>query len=872
MSLTPGTRLGSYEVLGPLGAGGMGEVFRARDTRLGREVALKLLPEDVARDPARLSRLEHEARILASLQHPHVATLFAFEEEEGRRFLAMELVPGETLAERLTRGPLPLREALTLARQVAEGLEAAHERGIVHLDLKPANVKITPEGKAKVLDFGVARPADRSPSPLTSQMPTATAAAFPPGFSGTAAYMSPEQVRGQPLDRRADVWAFGATLYEALAGRRAFAGATMSDVLVQVLERDPDWSALPEGTPGSVRQLLRLCLKKDLAERLRDVADARLLIEEALSAPPASPVPRRERRRWLGWGLGALGLLAAGSLGALAWRAGAGAPRPVRRFQLDVQADGMPSISPDGKRIAFVEKDRLRIRDLDRLETREVPGSDRAALPFWSPDGSAVAFVAAGVLKRAPAEGGPARTICTLKPAGVFAGGAWSPGGEIVVALAPAQGLFEVSAEGGEMKPFLKPDAAKGVFDYHSPRFLPDGRTLLLTVHPQSGWQLYVALFDGRDLLRLSPESYSPVGLASYSGSGLLLFDRLEQRRSVYAMPFSLSGRRATGEPILVAEDGGSPSLSDDETLVYVQGGVPRFDLALVDRAGRLERVLSPGLGIIRFPRFSPDGKRLLLDASGEGHIEPWVYDLERGTRARLTSGPSVDVAGAWSSSGDRVAVMSGLFSDSSVAILRADGTGEVERLPFRADALPEGAEVSPDWSPDGRYVVFRSAGDLYYGDLSDRRTARAFVRSPFTESEPRFSPDGRYVAYMSNESGRFEVYVRPFPAGDGKWAVSTNGGTLPRWSRRGDELFYVEGRTLMALTVSTRPGFRAGAPWRLFDGTAVGVGLWSFSPLIASYDPLPDGRGFVVARPAAGPPASLVVVENWAEELKRRR
>ena len=321
MSLTPGTRLGSYEVLGRLGTGGMGEVFRARDTRLGREVALKLLPEDVAGDPVRLGRLEHEARVLASLQHPHVATLFALEELEGRRFLAMELVPGETLAERIARGPLPLSEVLALGRQIAEGLEAAHEKGIVHLDLKPANVKITPDGQAKVLDFGLARTAGPVPSPVISEMPTATAA--PLGtISGTIAYMSPEQARGQPVDRRADVWAFGATLYEALTARRAFPGATVSDVLVRVLDHDPDWDALPAETPSSVRHLLRRCLKKDLPGRLRDIADARILLEDALETPAASGVPRRERRPWFALGLGALGLLSAGALGALAWRAG----------------------------------------------------------------------------------------------------------------------------------------------------------------------------------------------------------------------------------------------------------------------------------------------------------------------------------------------------------------------------------------------------------------------------------------------------------------------------------------------------------------------------------------------------------------------
>jgi serine/threonine protein kinase/Tol biopolymer transport system component len=871
MALTAGAQLGSYAVLGRLGSGGMGEVFHARDTRLGREVALKMLPEAVARDPERLGRLAHEARVLASLQHPHVATLFAFEEQDGEAFLVMELVPGETLAERIARGPVPLREALALGRQIAEGLEAAHERGIIHLDLKPSNVGITPEGKAKVLDFGVARSARPAASPEMSEWPTRTAPVSPSrGVSGTAVYMSPEQARGQPVDRRADVWAFGATLYEMLSGRRAFDGATTSDVLVRVLEHDPDWSRLPVGTPPSVRQLLARCLRKDPGERLHDAADARILLEDALEAP-SSPETRHAGWPRPAWTLGALGLGLAGVLGGLTLRGLGTEPPPVRRFELDVHVESAPSISPDGRRIAFVEGGRLFVRDLDRLETREVPGGEQATLPFWSPDGRAVAFAAAGVLKRAPAEGGPATTICAIRPAGVFAGGAWSPRGEIVVALAPAHGLFEVSSDGGEMRPLLRPDAGRGVFDFHSPRFLPDGRTLLLVVHPESGWRLYAALWDGKDLVRLTPDSYSPIGAVACSGSGRLLFERLMGRWSVYAMPFSVSPGRATGEPALVAEDAGTPSVSDDGTLVYVRGGTARFDLVLVDRTGRQTRLLDSGIGIVRFPRVSPDGHRLLVDVTGEGHIEPWVLDLERGTRVRLARGPTIDVAGAWSSAGDRVLVMSGQFSDSSLAILRADGSGNVETLPLRADALPEGAEVSADWSTDGRYVAFRSAGDLYYGDLRDPRSAVAFTRSPATESEVRFSPDGRYVAYMSDETGRFEVYVRPFPEGEGRWLVSTGGGALPRWSRRGDELFYAEGNALMAVRISTRGGFHAGPPQRLFDGDATGTRLWGFDPLIASYDPMPDGSGFVVARRAAGPPATLVVVESWARELGRR-
>ena len=880
MSLTPGSRLGSYDVLGRLGAGGMGEVFRARDTKLGREVALKLLPEARGADAAGLARLQHEARTLASLNHPHVATLFAFEEQDSRRFLVMELVPGETLAERIARGPLPLREALSLFRQIAEGLEAAHENGIIHRDLKPANVKITPDGKAKVLDFGLAKATDPA-SPASSAFPTGTA---PGGISGTAAYMSPEQARGRPLDRRADVWAFGATLYEALTGRRAFRGATVSDVLVQVLEHDPDWGALPEGTPSSVRQLLRRCLKKDVSERLRDVADARIQLEDALETAegrtPAddegSPSRTRgagsRRRAWLGRGIGALAVLAAGLLGAsLGRRAGPPPREAVRRFRLDLQAEGRPSISPDGRRIAFVEKGQLHIRDLDRLDTREVPESEQAVGPFWSPDGHQIAFTAGGFLKKAPAEGGPSRTICAIRPAGVFLGGTWSPTGTIVVALAPAQGLFEVPAEGGEMKPLLKPDPAKGTFDFHGPSFLPDGHTLLLLVHPQSGYRLHVAVFDGRDLVRVTGESAGSVTSAAYSGNGYILFDRVEGTTSLYAMPFAPSRSRVSGEPILIAEDAGSPSVSADGTLVYVAGGTRHDDLAIVDRAGRVQRVVTAGHGSIRFPRVSPDGKRVMLEYAQDGHADVWVHDLERGTRIRLTTGPVVSVAGAWSPSGERVALMSGLLADSGVVIQRADGGGEAERLRFRATSLPEGAQVSPDWSPDGRYVIYRSGGDLLYGDLSGKEEPVPFARSPATESEARFSPDGRYVAYMSNESGRFEVYVRPFPGGEGKWTISSSGGALPRWSRRGDELFYVEGNTLMAVAVSTRGGFRASLPHRLFDAGAIGASLWNFSPLFASYDPMPDGRGFVVARRAVGPPPSLVLVEDWAAEMTRK-
>ncbi len=865
--LNPGARLGCYEVKGPLGAGGMGEVFHAHDTRLGREVALKLLPGGFDSDPALLGRLEHEARALASLQHPHVATLYAFEEQEGRHFLVMELVPGETLAERIARGPLPPREALLLFRQIALGLEAAHAKLIVHRDLKPANLRITPDGQAKVLDFGLAL-AD----PILKVDPDALTLTSPGSgrLLGTLPYMSPEQARGLEVDRRTDVWAFGASLYEALTGRRAFAGPTGADVLAAVMTREPDWDLLPRDLPSPVVLLLRRCLRKDLPERLHDISDARILITEALETPAAPAGATTRRGTTLPWAVVALAgaaLLAAGAILGTRWRAGS--PLPVRRFTLDATPDGRVVISPDGRRLAYTLHGRLCVRDLDRLAVRELTEENDVLNPFWSPDSRSLAFAAAGRLEKTAVEGGRVGVVCSLPAGATFLGGAWDRSGRIVAALGPGQGLFSVPADGGELRELLRPDPAKDIFDFHWPAVLPDGRSLLLVVHPQTGARFHLAVLRDGVLHPVLGPSAGVVTSGAFDPGGHVLFQRMGGENALYSVPFSATTLAVGGEPVLVAEGGGAPSVSDDGTLAYVAGRSGLVDLVVVDRSGRVEQVVAERLEHMRFPRVSPDGQRVAVSQVHGGNWDVWAYDLAAGTRARLTTGPEYDTVGSWSARGDRLAITSGLLSDSVLLTLSADGTGHVERTPWHASGMPEGNEVSPEWSPDGRFLIFRSAGDLFAAELGRGESPRPLVRSPFTESEPRLSPDGRFLAYMSNETGRFEVYVRRFPEGEGRWTVSTAGGALPRWSRRGDELFYVEDHALMAVPVATRPAFRAGTPVRLFDAAERGVILWSFNQLNATYDPLPDGRRFVLSRGSAGAgPPSIVIVENWAREL----
>jgi len=882
-----GQEFGHYRVVEKLGEGGMGVVYRATDTRLGRDVALKVLPDAFARDAERMARFEREARLLASLNHPNIAAIYGLEESAGVRAIAMELVDGHSLADRLRSGPIPLEEALPIALQIADALEAAHDKGIIHRDLKPANVKVTADGKVKVLDFGLAKALvesaavpDLAASPTISEMVSKTGIIL-----GTAAYMSPEQARGKPLDKRTDVWSFGCLLYEMLAGNMAFRGDTVSDSIAYILGREPDWNALPERTSPGVHRALRRCLQKDPQRRLRDIADVRLELEETQSASTSLPEPTGEagaglpaalfsRRGWI-WqaGLMVLALSAGAVLGM--WTRSDSVREPtaqsVRKFQVPLEGQPnsipgqtyIPVISPDGQMVVYFQAGKLWIRDLDQLKSRELPDTIGATLPFWSPDSRFVAYYTPGALRKIPAKGGIPQTICEITFAGIFLGGTWGTAESIVVAFA-GNGMYEASAGGGILRPFLLPDRGKGEFDFHYPSYLPDGRSLLYIVHPLSGYQYSFWLRTGNETRKLIPSAEGRAGTVVYSATGHLVFSRTAGGSSIYAVPFSMSDLKDHGDPVPLIVNATAPSVSADGTLAYFSGGMARpEELVLLDRSGKVMKSIGEPFEQIRSPAFSPDGRRIAFMGVRDGNHDLWMYDIERGSTTRLTSDPNIDEAPIWSASGNQIAFGNGQWIAYKLNSLRADGSGEP--TPIMTKTIT-GAPF--DWSPDGKYFVYEDQSDVWLLDLA-KRSAAPLLRTPGRKFNMKISPNGRYIAYTSDVSGREEIYVQPFPEGEGRWLISTNGGTLPRWGRRGNELFYVEGMSLMSVTVQFRAVFAAGRLRVVFNCEESGVALYSFSSRISAYDAAPDGTQFVAVRRVPGPPDAITFVENWAAALK---
>ena len=903
-----GRRLGVYHLEGLIGVGGMGHVYRARDTKLGRHVAIKVLPPVFTEDVDRLARFEREARTLASLNHPNIATIYGLEQFDVSggagaptvRGIVLELVDGDTLTDRIRNedarrrrldgsgapssapgaAGLTCDEALRHARQIADALDAAHEKGIVHRDLKPANIRITSDGAVKVLDFGIAKlvvPTPGDDRSSASSVPTETLDATRDGVViGTVGYMSPEQARGERVDKRADIWAFGCVLYEMLTGRTAFARATTGDTLAAILDREPDWDAVPTDTPPHIRGVLRRCLEKDVKRRARDIGDVRTELEDARNddAAGARPLERASRRRPTAWAAAAL--IAIVAIGAVMWNMRRPVSTPysgVTRttvtlpagYELDTGPGAAPlAISSDGRRVAYVAagngRTQLFIRNLDAFRAEAVPGTDGAQYPFFSPDGEWIAFFADGKLKRVSIRGGAPVVVCDAPTIG--RGGTWGADGSIVFDPS-STGLVRVPASGGPPAPLTSRDPAMNQADLSWPQFLPDGRTLLATVsEPGYGNSSITALsLDSGEWRRLGPGSqaqYLPPGQIVYHAPGV-------REGELHVVPFDARRLALEGSPVAVmdsvfrAPDSGGAYFvaAQNGTLVFATGGYART-LVRVDRNGRRTPLLEEHRGFRR-PNVSPDGLRVAIT------IDPrpsqiWVYDITRQSRIALaTEGPNL--MPLWTPDGRRIAYASGVPSD--IFWRTADAGSPAERLLER-----EGPQYPTSWSADGRLLIFeegaRNAYDIWMLPIGD--TPRPLIATPASELGGQLSPDARWVAYHSNESGRFEVYVRPFPAvGEGKWTISTSGGQQALWSPDGTELFYVVGSSVMRVSVDGRgSALKAGTPELLFSGP--------FDIAYTNYTLSSDGAHFIMVE--VDPDArqtQLSVVVNWVEELKRR-
>jgi len=882
MPLSVGTKLGPYEIVAPLGAGGMGKVYRARDSRLGRDVAIKALPAEFARDPERLSRFEREARLLASLSHPNIAGIHGLEEVSGHRYLVLEFVEGETLAERLARGPLPLDEAIEVCRQIAAGVEAAHENGVVHRDLKPGNVMLTASGAAKVLDFGLAKGGAASASssnlPLSAS-PTMTYAATSAGvILGTAAYMSPEQARGRAEDRRTDVWSFGCVLYECLTGRQAYEGETVSDLIAHILEREPDWSALAPTAPPRVIELLRRCLTKDATLRLRDIGEARILLGApgavAGTAAVDARASGRTARRWIVPAITAVLAVAATTAVLLALRPSYPAG-PLRRFRVPVDGFTTTFFTPlaftrDGLQIAYEANDRIWVRRMDQLDGLEVPGSKGGRAPFWSWDQKTLGFAANKKLWTYAPGAEQSKAICDIPESGEIVGGAWGQGARIVLAVWRG-GLYEVPAAGGDVRSIIPPDTS--VVDYHGPGFLPDGRTLVLFVHDKHDHGA-VAVLEGSParLKRVFEDrARQPAGGVSYSPTGHLLITRevSAYRSATWAVPFSAAQRKVTGPAFLVADGAAFASVASDGVLAAAEDEPPaRGQLVWLRRDGSgAEAIGEPEQGLV-MPVLSPDGGRVAYVAVQDGNADVWVQDLVRGTRTRLTSSPAWEGYPVWSPDRTRIYYSSvqGVGSDRIVAVA-SDGSGS-------PDTVSRGLQLSP--SPDGKSLACtvdrRGNADLWTVRLDRGNTAQPFLETSSNEEAPSISPDGRWIAYTSDESGRNEIYVRRYPEGDARAQVSVGGGNWPRWTRRGDAIYYVNRDTVTIVSVGPGPRPVLGLPRALFTSPARDLALSAREYAGFPLDAHPDGARFIGVRRTASPAIrAMIFVENWLEEFRKR-
>jgi Tol biopolymer transport system component len=921
MALSAGRRLGPYEIQAAIGAGGMGEVYRARDTKLNRDVALKVLPDSFATDVERLARFKREAQLLASLNHPNIGAIYGLEDSapstssgQAGVALVLELVEGPTLADRIAQGPLPLDEALPVAKQIAEALEAAHEQGIIHRDLKPANIKVTAAGKVKVLDFGLAKlvQPEATASSLTMSPTLSVQATYAGVILGTAAYMSPEQTRGKPLDRRTDIWAFGCVLFEMLTGHRPFdVSETVSDAVASILKNEPDWTRLPADTPHAVRTLLRRCLQKDLQKRLPHIGSARLEIEEALLAPSEQPVTRSAAQapapsRLWPWTAAIVASSLAAALFAL-WAPWRTAPvPPAVRVHADIGADASlvtdvgtaAVLSPNGQLLAFAaqkgpsDSSQLYVRRLDQLHATALSGTDDARAPFFSPDGQWIAFFARGKLKKVAVSGGGVVTLCDA-PAG--RGGSWGDDGTIVFQpdiAAANSSLARVSSGGGRPEFFPPEQNGRPRF----PQILPGSKAMIYTHYgPGRSAELHVQPLPAGERRVLLNGAYG-----RYLSSGHIVY---LQDATLFAVAFDLERLALIGQPAPVLEGVAAsaalaPSaaqfaVSDHGTLVYVPGQSTTIErlISWMDRAGKSSPLLAKSTNWSH-PRFSPDGRRLAIDivndtSNPSGSVRSssiWIYEWTRDNLSRVTFGAGDAHNPVWTPDGERVVFSSrdnnaAAADDSSPSNLywqRADGAGDGQRLTQSAQN-----QIPGSWHPSGKFLAFsenivQANPNIWVLPVEGNETAgwkpgkpTVFLSTTAIEEEPMFSPDGRWLAYQSNESGTYEVYVRPFPGPGGKWLISSGGGQYPTWSRTRPELFF-SNNTQQIMVAPYRVQGDSFQPER--------PRLWSESRYLArrnrSFDLHPDGDRFALAAAPADPEVirrdKLVFVFNFFDELRR--
>ncbi|NNF06154.1 MAG: protein kinase [Candidatus Eisenbacteria bacterium] len=867
-----------YSIIDKLGEGGMGVVYRAQDERLKREVAIKVLPESFVADPERLARFEREAQVLASLHHPNVASIFGLEQDGETRFLALELVPGEDLSHYLARGPFPVDEAVTIATQIATAIEAAHEVGIVHRDLKPGNVMLTPDGVAKVLDFGLAKATesdDNQSSLNLSNSPTFTGLMTEANvIIGTAAYMAPEQARGKKVDKRADIWSFGVILFEMLTGRQLFAGETVSDTLASVLKNEIPYDDLPAETPKHVRMLLERCLTRDPQTRLRDIGEARIVLStgDDIGLPETESDGQRSGIKPLMAALTGLVALAAGlGLGVFFFgndTANTEVPDP-RHFTIDAgpgpDAPSAPAISPDGKRIAYIRNGSIWVRDLNRVEPRHLQQTSDALCVFWSPDGDRIGYLTSSEIVAVDPNGGSPRVLGNAGAhvsVSAGAGGIWTREHGILFSRGDSH-VFRISDRGGEFSVFAEVDTTVDI-DLHEPGFLPDG-SLIYVPHRNAGGPNMLELLHKGERTEILPLGDNRIYRPTWSSTGHLLYETHDGNPGVWALPFDLGSHRATGEPALVYPNATFPSVAEDGTLtMLVGGGAGKLQLVEADRTGRMIRTIGEPHAYDYVLDLSPDARRISLLRETDGDFQVWVIDITRGTETRLTFSDGNKNDPRWTGDGNFIAYHVGAGSDRVSMLHRVDGSAEPESMYVGAYGVTS--------VPGSTDMVVTSDPDLNIYLAPRERDAKMtlLAKDENWQYGGFVSPDRRYLAYTSRETGEDQVFLKRFPDGSGKWQVSVRGGAWPQWSADSQNIVFCNREEVYSVRVEGEESPVLGVPELLFTREPLGFELRL--GLHPRFSMTGDGERFYFYQSPKGTgqgPSGIVLLEGWQQEIE---